>query len=80
MAAAKDADPAAYGHKVRPQPKKPRTAEDEQRAEEWRKVIACNRAWKPDQALPGPHTEGRHDQPSAGPVLRPGRRGPPNAP
>jgi ParB-like chromosome segregation protein Spo0J len=40
------ADPAAHGHKVRPQPKKPRTEEDEQKAEERRKVIACNRAWR----------------------------------
>ncbi|MCQ8836111.1 ParB N-terminal domain-containing protein [Streptomyces malaysiensis] len=47
-------DPAAYGHKVRPQPKKPRTEEDEAKAEERRKVIACNRAWK---AAAGP----RHD-------------------
>ncbi|MFF0766540.1 ParB/RepB/Spo0J family partition protein [Streptomyces sp. NPDC003737] len=48
------ADPAEYGHKVRPQPKKPRTEEDEQRAEERRKVIACNRAWK---AAVGPRQE-----------------------
>ncbi|WNZ06154.1 ParB N-terminal domain-containing protein [Streptomyces sp. 11x1] len=47
-------DPAAYGHKVRPQPKKPRTEEDEQRAEERRKVIACNRAWK---AAAGPRQD-----------------------
>ncbi|MEV0254791.1 ParB N-terminal domain-containing protein [Streptomyces sp. NPDC050732] len=40
------ARPDEHGHKVRPQPKKPRTQEDEQRAEERRKVIACNRAWK----------------------------------
>ncbi|MEU9191048.1 ParB N-terminal domain-containing protein [Streptomyces sp. NPDC048484] len=48
------ADPAAHGHKVRPQPKKPRTQEDEHRAEERRKVIACNRAWK---AAAGPRQE-----------------------
>ncbi|MFE9454990.1 ParB/RepB/Spo0J family partition protein [Streptomyces sp. NPDC006739] len=48
------ADPAAHGHKVRPQPKKPRTEEDEQRAEERRKVIACNRAWK---AAAGPRQD-----------------------
>ncbi|MFG2463269.1 hypothetical protein ACGFWE_40320 [Streptomyces sp. NPDC048523] len=48
------ADPAAYGHKVRPQPKKPRTQEDEHRAEERRKVIACNRAWK---AAAGPRQD-----------------------
>ncbi|MFI8221299.1 ParB/RepB/Spo0J family partition protein [Streptomyces sp. NPDC085932] len=39
-------DPAQYGHKVRPKPKKPRTEQDEKAAEERRKVIACNRAWK----------------------------------
>jgi ParB-like chromosome segregation protein Spo0J len=48
------ADPAAHGHKVRPQPKKPRTEEDEQKAEERRRVIACNRAWK---AAAGPRQE-----------------------
>ncbi|MFD6285395.1 ParB/RepB/Spo0J family partition protein [Streptomyces sp. NPDC060205] len=47
-------DPAAHGHKVRPQPKKPRTQEDEARAEERRKVIACNRAWK---AAAGPRQD-----------------------
>ncbi|OIJ93224.1 hypothetical protein BIV25_25930 [Streptomyces sp. MUSC 14] len=47
-------DPAEHCHKVRPQPKKPRTQEDEQRAEERRKVIACNRAWK---AAAGPRQE-----------------------
>ncbi|MEU5044578.1 ParB/RepB/Spo0J family partition protein [Streptomyces griseorubiginosus] len=47
-------DPAAHGHKVRPQPKKPRTEEDEARAEERRKVIACNRAWK---AAAGPRQD-----------------------
>jgi ParB-like chromosome segregation protein Spo0J len=47
-------DPAAYGHKVRPQPKKPRTEEDEARAEERRKFIACNRAWK---AAAGPRQD-----------------------
>ncbi|MFC8350758.1 ParB/RepB/Spo0J family partition protein [Streptomyces sp. NPDC057280] len=47
-------DPAAHGHKVRPQAKKPRTQEDEQRAEERRKVIACNRAWK---AAAGPRQD-----------------------
>ncbi|GGY05182.1 hypothetical protein GCM10010358_68220 [Streptomyces minutiscleroticus] len=47
-------DPAAHGHKVRPQPKKPRTEADEQAAEERRKVIACNRAWK---AAVGPRQE-----------------------
>jgi ParB-like chromosome segregation protein Spo0J len=48
------ADPAAYGHKVRPRPKKPRTEQDEQQAEERRKVIACNRAW---EAAAGPRQE-----------------------
>lgn len=48
------ADPAEHGHKVRPQPKKPRTEEDEHRAEERRKVIACNRAWK---AAAGPRQD-----------------------
>ncbi|MFF7452213.1 MULTISPECIES: ParB N-terminal domain-containing protein [unclassified Streptomyces] len=48
------ADPAAHGHKVRPQPKKPRTQEDEARAQERRKVIACNRAWK---AAAGPRQD-----------------------
>jgi ParB-like chromosome segregation protein Spo0J len=47
-------DPATHGHKVRPQPKKPRTQEDEHRAEERRKVIACNRAWK---AAAGPRQD-----------------------
>lgn len=47
-------DPAAYGHKVRPQPKRPRTQEDEAKAEERRKVIACNRAWK---AAAGPRQD-----------------------
>ncbi|WP_237329961.1 hypothetical protein [Streptomyces sp. BA2] len=47
-------DPAAHGHKVRPQPKKPRTQEDERRAEERGKVIACNRAWK---AAAGPRQD-----------------------
>ncbi|MES5824978.1 ParB N-terminal domain-containing protein [Streptomyces sp. RG80] len=47
-------DPSAHGHKVRPQPKKPRTQEDEARAEERRKVIACNRAWK---AATGPRQD-----------------------
>ncbi|MGW5657196.1 ParB/RepB/Spo0J family partition protein [Streptomyces humi] len=48
------ADPNAYGHKTRPQPKKPRTEEDEQRAEERRRVISCNRAWK---AAAGPRQD-----------------------
>ncbi|MFJ4790995.1 ParB/RepB/Spo0J family partition protein [Streptomyces sp. NPDC088794] len=48
------ADPAAHGHKVRPQPKKPRTQDDERRAEERRTVIACNRAWK---AAAGPRQD-----------------------
>ncbi|WP_409240501.1 ParB/RepB/Spo0J family partition protein [Streptomyces sp. PA5.6] len=47
-------DPAAYGHKVRPQPKKRRTEQDELRAEERRRVIACNRAWK---AAAGPRQD-----------------------
>ncbi|CAM5650531.1 hypothetical protein GCM10010261_61940 [Streptomyces pilosus] len=47
-------DPAQHGHKVRPQPKKPRTEQDEKDAEERRKVIACNRAWK---AAVGPRQE-----------------------
>ncbi|MFE0921294.1 ParB/RepB/Spo0J family partition protein [Streptomyces nigra] len=48
------ADPAAHGHKVRLQPKKPRTQADEARAEERRRVIACNRAWK---AAAGPRQD-----------------------
>ncbi|MFF6953805.1 ParB/RepB/Spo0J family partition protein [Streptomyces iakyrus] len=48
------ANPAEHGHRVRPQPKKPRTEEDEHRAEERRKVIACNRAWK---AAAGPRQD-----------------------
>ncbi|WP_371647783.1 MULTISPECIES: ParB/RepB/Spo0J family partition protein [unclassified Streptomyces] len=48
------ADPAAYGHKVRPQPKKPRTEADEHKAEERRRVISCNRAWK---AAAGPRQQ-----------------------
>ncbi|MFE3268878.1 ParB/RepB/Spo0J family partition protein [Streptomyces sp. NPDC059215] len=47
-------DPAQYGHKVRPQPKKPRTAQDEQKAEERARNVACNRAWK---AAAGPRQE-----------------------
>ncbi|MFE9769788.1 ParB/RepB/Spo0J family partition protein [Streptomyces sp. NPDC005808] len=43
-------DPAGNGHKVRKQPKKPRTAEDEEKAAEKSaeraRVVACNRAWK----------------------------------
>ncbi|MFF1378683.1 ParB/RepB/Spo0J family partition protein [Streptomyces sp. NPDC058308] len=46
--------PAEHGHKVRPRPKQPRTQEDEKRAEERRKVITCNRAWK---AAVGPRRE-----------------------
>ncbi|WP_455362337.1 ParB/RepB/Spo0J family partition protein [Streptomyces sp. SYSU K21746] len=48
------ADPAAYGHKVRPQPKEPKTEEDEQKAEERARIVACNRAWK---AAAGPRQE-----------------------
>ncbi|MFD3504421.1 ParB/RepB/Spo0J family partition protein [Streptomyces sp. NPDC058678] len=48
------ADPAAYGHKVRPQPKKPKTQEDEQKAEDRARTVACNRAWK---AAAGPRQE-----------------------
>ncbi|MFJ8158521.1 ParB/RepB/Spo0J family partition protein [Streptomyces sp. NPDC094468] len=48
------ADPSVYGHKVRPQPKRPRTDEDERKAEERRKVISCNRAWK---AAAGPRQD-----------------------
>ncbi|MGW4951473.1 ParB/RepB/Spo0J family partition protein [Streptomyces parvulus] len=47
-------NPAEHGHKVRPQPKQPRTEEDERRAEERRKVIARNRAWK---AAAGPRQD-----------------------
>ncbi|TLS45787.1 hypothetical protein FE633_13600 [Streptomyces montanus] len=48
------ADPAEYGHKVRPKPKKPKTEEDEQKAEERARTVACNRAWK---AAAGPRQE-----------------------
>jgi ParB-like chromosome segregation protein Spo0J len=48
------ADPAAYGHKVRPKPKKPKTEVDEQKAEERARIVACNRAWK---AAAGPRQE-----------------------
>lgn len=48
------ADPAEHGHKVRPQPKKPRTEQDEQNAEERARVMACNRAWR---AAAGPRQE-----------------------
>ncbi|WP_406469826.1 ParB/RepB/Spo0J family partition protein [Streptomyces sp. NBC_01615] len=46
------ADPAEYGHKVRPKPTK--TAEDEEKAAERARVTACNRAWK---AAAGPRQE-----------------------
>ncbi|MDQ0994810.1 ParB N-terminal domain-containing protein [Streptomyces sp. V3I7] len=48
------ADPAEYGHKVRPQPKKPKTEQDERKVEERRRTVACNRAWK---AAAGPRQE-----------------------
>ncbi|MEU0047272.1 ParB/RepB/Spo0J family partition protein [Streptomyces werraensis] len=48
------ADPAAHGHKVRPKPKQPKTEEDERRAEERARTVACNRAWK---AAAGPRQE-----------------------
>ncbi|MFF9171854.1 MULTISPECIES: ParB/RepB/Spo0J family partition protein [unclassified Streptomyces] len=48
------ADPAAYGHKVRPLPKKPKTEEDEHKAAERARIVACNRAWK---AAAGPRQE-----------------------
>ncbi|GHC88541.1 ParB/RepB/Spo0J family partition protein [Streptomyces flavofungini] len=48
------ADPAAYGHKVRPQPKKPKTEADEKKAAERARTVACNRAWK---AAAGPRQE-----------------------
>ncbi|EFE72401.1 predicted protein [Streptomyces viridosporus ATCC 14672] len=48
------ADPAAHGHKVRPKPRQPRTEEDERRAEERARTVACNRAWK---AAAGPRQE-----------------------
>ncbi|MFF6642271.1 ParB/RepB/Spo0J family partition protein [Streptomyces althioticus] len=48
------ADPAEHGHKVRPKPKKPKTPEDEQKAEERARTVACNRAWK---AAAGPRQE-----------------------
>lgn len=48
------ADPAVYGHKVRPKPKKAKTEEDEQKAEERARTVACNRAWK---AAAGPRQE-----------------------
>ncbi|WP_031487296.1 ParB/RepB/Spo0J family partition protein [Streptomyces bicolor] len=47
-------DPAAHGHKVRPTPKKPKTEEDEQKAEERARTVAHNRAWK---AAAGPRQE-----------------------
>ncbi|MFD0067411.1 ParB/RepB/Spo0J family partition protein [Streptomyces sp. NPDC056690] len=48
------ADPAAHGHKVRPTAKKPKTEEDEQKAEERARTVAHNRAWK---ASAGPRQE-----------------------
>ncbi|WP_326757328.1 ParB/RepB/Spo0J family partition protein [Streptomyces phaeochromogenes] len=48
------ADPAEYGHKVRPKPKPPKTAEDEEKAAERARTTACNRAWK---AAAGPRKE-----------------------
>ncbi|MEU5225272.1 ParB N-terminal domain-containing protein [Streptomyces toyocaensis] len=48
------ADPAAHGHKARPKPKRPKTEEDERRAEERARTVACNRAWK---AAAGPRQE-----------------------
>jgi ParB/RepB/Spo0J family partition protein len=48
------ADPAAYGHKVRPRPKPQKTAEDEERSAARARVTACNRAWK---AASGPRQE-----------------------
>ncbi|MFE7077114.1 ParB/RepB/Spo0J family partition protein [Streptomyces sp. NPDC057620] len=51
-------EPAANGHKARKQPKKPRTAQDEeqaaQKAAERARVVACNRAWK---AAAGPRQQ-----------------------
>lgn len=40
------ADPAQYGHKVRPEAKKPKKPLSEKEAAERRKVVACNKAWK----------------------------------
>ncbi|WP_217236431.1 ParB N-terminal domain-containing protein [Streptomyces sp. AC555_RSS877] len=52
------ADPAASGHKVRKQPKPPRSAEDEaeaaEKSAERARVVACNRAWK---AAAGPRQQ-----------------------
>jgi hypothetical protein len=48
------ADPAEYGHKVRPKPKPTKTAEDEEKAAERARTTACNRAWK---AAAGPRKE-----------------------
>jgi ParB-like chromosome segregation protein Spo0J len=48
------ADPAAHGHKIRPTPKKPKTQEDKQKAEERAHTVAHNRAWK---AAAGPRRE-----------------------
>ncbi|MDG4857086.1 ParB N-terminal domain-containing protein [Streptomyces sp. T-3] len=48
------ADPAAYGHKARPTPKKPKTEVDEHKAEERARTVAHNRAWK---AAAGPRQE-----------------------
>ncbi|WP_405764528.1 hypothetical protein OHU34_03255 [Streptomyces sp. NBC_00080] len=51
-------DPAENGHKVRKQPKKARTAQDEEqaaeKAAERARVAACNRAWK---AAAGPRQQ-----------------------
>ncbi|WP_043687459.1 ParB/RepB/Spo0J family partition protein [Streptomyces xylophagus] len=50
------ADPAAYGHKVRPKPKAQpeKTADDEAKATERARTTACNRAWK---AAAGPRQD-----------------------
>ncbi|MCX5336873.1 ParB N-terminal domain-containing protein [Streptomyces sp. NBC_00140] len=48
------ADPAAYGHKVRPQPKKEKTPRNEAEAADRARKTACNRAWR---AAAGPRQE-----------------------
>ncbi|RSR94156.1 hypothetical protein EF917_26845, partial [Streptomyces sp. WAC00469] len=48
------ANPAEYGHKMRPKPKPTKTAEDEEKAAERARTTACNRAWK---AASGPRKE-----------------------
>ncbi len=40
------ADPAQYGHKLRPEAKKPKKPLSPEEAAERRRVIACNKAWR----------------------------------